>query len=578
MASPFAKLRERKVVHWSLAYLAAAWAWLEALAFATDTFELSPTTLRVSAVLSLFGFCCALVLAWFHGEKGEQRVRPLEGALLLILVMGASGGTAWAARSPVRTNPASATPLPAERSVAVLPFVNMSGRAEEEYFSDGITEETLNALAQVEGLRVAARTSSFAFKGSAEDIRSISERLGVRAVLEGSVRRDGDRVRITAQLIEAGTGYHMWSNTFDRSGTDRFAVQDEIARAIANALELRLAPGGREQRPPTRDAAAYDLYLKGREAWNERSGVSLPRAIALFQEAVALDPGFALAYSGLADAYGLLEDYGGIPAEEAFPQAIRSAQQALEIDETLAEAHAALGHVYMHQLRWREAEEAFRRAISLNPSYANAHHWYSVLLMWRGRYDEALRMNRVARNVDPLSEKSEEAGGVILTYSGREEEAVEYLTGVVERYPSNLNAHRDMAYALSMLGRHDQAIDMAQRIRDLPGGPWPITELRVLAQAGNREEARPLLDDLMRTRPELRTTHQDIHAILVALGEFEEAMDVIEEATPTSLLYIGIDPVYDPVRDDPRFRAHLERVGLSGARPAARMQSPAPSS
>jgi TolB-like protein/Flp pilus assembly protein TadD len=578
MASPFAKLPDRKLVQWSLAYLAGAWVVLETLAFATDTFELPAAILRVVTVLSLFGLHAVLVVAWFHGEKGEQRIPPLEAALLLLLVVGGAGSALWAARPPVGGAPApvASTPAPApDRSVAVLPFVNMSGRAEEDYFSDGVTEEILNALAQVQGLRVAARTSSFSFKGKNEDVRSIGERLGVRAVLEGSVRRDDDRIKITAQLIDAGTGYHLWSNTFNRSDADLFAVQDEIARAIANALELRLAPKDTEHRPPTRDAPAYDLYLKGREAWNERSETSLPRAIALFEEAVALDPGFAVAYSGLADAYALLEDYGKIPAEEAFPRAIHAAQQALEIDETLAEANASLGHVYMHQFRWREAEEEFRRALSLNPSYANAHHWYSVQLLWTGRYDEALRESRIAREVDPLSEKFDEAAGVILSYAGRGDEAVEHLRGVVERYPTDL-AYRNLAYALSMLGRHDEAIAAAHRIRELPGGPGPITEVRVLAQAGRREEARVLLDDLMRTRPELRRTHEDIHAILVALGEAEEAIEVIGEATPSSLLYIGIDPAYDPIREDPRFRGHLARLGFSRVAPAARMETTDP--
>jgi len=562
-------LRHRKLVQWSLAYLAAAWVVLEALAFASDTFGWPQAILRSVTVLALFGLAAVLVVSWFHGESGDQRVGAREVALLGALAVGAAVGVGWAVRPPEAPAAAGALAPLSPSSVAVLPFVDLSGDPSEAYFSDGITEEILNALAQVPGLRVAARTSSFAWKDREADVREVGRSLSVGRVLEGSVRRDGDRIRITAQLIDVENGYHMWSRTFERASTDIFAVQDEIARAVANALELRLMPDADGARRPTDDPLALDLYLRARHAWNERTLASLREAESLFGQAIERDAGYALAYAGLADVHGLLEDYGGVPGEEAFPAAIDAAQQALEIDEGLAEAHAAMGHVLMHLARWGEADAAYGRALQLNPNLAQARHWYSIMLSWLGRHDEALRENALARRLDPMSLRYREAGGMYLFYARRPGDAITAQERLLAEHPDRPLAQFILGLALGETGRHEEAVAAMARAAEVAGDErWRTHEARALARAGRTEEARALLERLERTWPNDPAVTPYIPEILVLLGERDAALtrllDIVA-AGDGDMATLNVDPVMDPVRSDPRFREVLRRINIPGA-------------
>ncbi len=327
--------------------------------------------------------------------------------------------------------PPATRPIPRSVAVAVLPFVNMSADAENEFFSDGMTEELINALAGVEGLRVASRTSAFAYKGRDVDVREIGQRLNVGAVLEGSVRRAGSRLRVTAQLINAADGYHIWSETYDRQLADVFEVQDELSRSIVNTLRPKLVGAGSEPLvlPPTTNVDAYTAYLKGRFFWNKRTLEGYRKGIQFFELALARDPGFALPYTGIADCWAMLgfDYFGGVPPGEGMPKAKAAALRSLELGGDLAEGHTPLGVVSMlYDWDWSAAEQHFRLALQLKPGYVPALLWYSLFLSVRRRHDESLAVIRRAAELEPLALIVHQSVARSLHYAGRYEEAVEH--------------------------------------------------------------------------------------------------------------------------------------------------------
>jgi TolB-like protein len=350
-----------------------------------------------------------------HALKGGSNAVPRSRGgsrrvLMLVVVVGALGlmgalaayGIWWRGGG----HGSGAVTTPGTASVAVLPFVNLSAAVENEYFSDGITDELTTALSRVTGLRVASRTSAFAFKGKRADVDEIGGKLHVTHVLEGSVRREGNRLRVTVQLIDVGTGYQAWADRYDRELKDVFAVQDELARAIVSKLEVTLT--GREAaslaRRPTADLVAYDLYLKGRYAWNQRTPVGILHAAPFFEEAIVRDTQYAQAYAGLADAYILLPDCASVDPAEAWVKARAAAERALALDSTLAAPHAALAYGIMrHEWDWRAVKEEFTRAIALDPSYATGRQWYADFLGGRGRLEESVAEMRRAQALDPVS-------------------------------------------------------------------------------------------------------------------------------------------------------------------------------
>ena len=367
-------------------------------------------------VLLAIGFPAVVGLAWiFDVNAGHvERTGPAAGlhgpklvaALAGISVLAAAPGVAWyfLVRKPAPTRTTVTAP-----SIAVLPFVNLSSDKEQEYFSDGIAEEILNALAQLEGLHVAGRTSSFSFKNKNEDLREIGQKLGVASVLEGSVRKQGDRVRITAQLINVSDGFHLWSQNFDRDLKDIFAVQEEIASAVVRGLKLKLAPGegGGGARGGTRDPAAYEAYLLGRYHWNLRTTRGMINATEALKRAVTLDPSYALAWSGLADAYALSVpgEYNvpGIDPDATLTLAEKSARQAIALEPRLGEAQSSLGEILEKRQKWTQATAAFEQGTRLSPEYATGHQWYSYHLQAYNRWDEAIREMEIAHRLDPLS-------------------------------------------------------------------------------------------------------------------------------------------------------------------------------
>jgi len=453
----------------------------------------------------------------------------------------------------------------AQRSVAVLPFANMSGDPENEYFSDGITEEIINSLTRLPDLRVAARTSSFAFKGENVDIKDAGKRLGVATVLEGSIRQAGDRLRVTAQLINAADGYHLWSERWDREIDDVFAVQDEIAAAIAERLEAPVTtPAATPAKRPTSDLDAYQLYLKGRHLWNHRDEESLKKSVEYFERAIERDPDFALAYSGLADSYLLLGSYQIIDRDEAHAKAKVAAQKACSLDDSLAEAHTSMGQVLRRERDFEREERAYRHAIELNPNYATAHQWYATLLAALGRMDEAVREARRAEELDPLSHAILVTVAIVLDLSRDVDGALRYLKKALELEPDFASAIGYSGYVYAKRGLFDEAFEMndwmVRRWGEDYGG---VTAHRatIYALRGDKEKGTELLEKAI--TQEADAGH--VAFVWTALGEYDRAFEWLERAIDEKswfTFHMKVHPALDPLRCDPRFDKLLERMGL----------------
>jgi TolB-like protein len=414
----FAELKRRRVGKVAIAYGAIAWAVTEASSVVVPALHLPEWLVTAIVVFLMVGFPVAMVLAWIFdvGPQGIERTEPIANAppsaqvrlrmayAAVVLLLMAGLGYLLYERGFGRAHANQP-----HDSIAVLPFTNLSGDASRDYFSDGMSEELLNLLARVPGLKVASRTSSFAFKGRNLDIREVGRELGVETVLEGSVRQAGNQVRITAQLIDAETGFHLWSATYDRKLEDIFQVQDEIAAAIVDNLRIELAPQEQElavrDKAPTQNVEAYELYLQGRAIWKRRGEDNLRKAIDLYQRALGLDPGFARAHAALASAYVVLPGYTKEEGDEAqlIPLAEAAARQALSIDPKIGEAHAVLAQLNAQRGDLLDAESGFFFAISLEPNEATTHHWYSLLLSRVGRMEMAVEQARRAQELDPTS-------------------------------------------------------------------------------------------------------------------------------------------------------------------------------
>ncbi|MBA4159633.1 MAG: tetratricopeptide repeat protein [Gemmatimonadetes bacterium] len=455
------------------------------------------------------------------------------------------------------------------RAIAVLPCANLSRDPEEEYFSDGLTEELISVLAQVRALQVAARTSAFAFKGENRDIREIGETLNVGTLLECSVRREGERVRVTAQLINASDGFHLWSETYERDGTDVFAIQSDLALRIVRALEAELTPAERERiaRRPTDSPEAHALYLKGRHFWNQRTVNGYGRALEYFQRAIEVDPQYAQAHAGLAYVYSQHGVWGVLTSEESSVRTRDAALRALELDPELAEAYTVLGGYY-HAHAWdsEAAERAHRRALELNPDYTIGCTWYANYLTSMERFDEAIIQRRKAVELDPLSPYLSYMLGSALLAVGRPDEALEHLRNAIELDSMYGEGHAGMARYYEATGRVDDAIRAYRRAIELPDVTWyPRTGLAsLLARVGRRDEARAMLGELQAEADRTGIYAPHVAWVLLALDDVEGALAWLERSYQQKhpiLRFMGRSR--DPrLADDPRYADLLRRIGL----------------
>jgi serine/threonine protein kinase/Tfp pilus assembly protein PilF len=497
--------------------------------------------------------------------------RPVARAVaiaLAVLLLGLGGFAAlrWA-KAPRAAPPAS---------TAVLPFVDLSPGKDQEYFSDGLTDELITTLSEVPGLRVPARTSSFQFKGQNPDVHEVGRKLGVGSVLEGSVRKSGNRLRVSVQLISVKDGYQLWAQSYDRDLADVFAVQEEVARSIVSALRVRLTPNNDSALAarPTADLQAYDLYLKGRYAWNQRTGTSLLEAVRYLTDAVARDPSFARAWAALADAYLLVVPYSGSGSvAEAWEKAQAAAQKALALDSTSAEAYTALGYGNtIYAWDWAAAEANFKRAIAADSNYANGHHWYGDFLAGRGRLDESLAQMSQAHQLDPLSLQIGVEWGWVSYLMHRSDEAEARIRQMLALDPNYAQAHWRLGLVQIQQRRYPEAIASIQRSIDL-GVFQPYAAgglIRAYAASGNRKAARKVLEDLERRFPREYIPPVSIAIGYGALGDTTRGLEWLNRAIDQHDIYIPenfFEPLLDPLRKDPRFEAVLTRMGIKQPRP-----------
>jgi serine/threonine-protein kinase len=460
-------------------------------------------------------------------------------------------------------------------SAAVLPFLDLSPTKDQEYFSDGLTEELITSLSQVEGLRVAARTSSFQFKGRNTDVRDVGRTLGVGSVVEGSVRKSGNRLRVAAQLVNVADGYQLWSQAYDREATDVFAVQEEIARAIVEALRVKLgmAEDTALSTRPTKDLEAYDLYLKGRFAWNQRTAAAITESVKYLEQAVARDSGFARAWAALADAYILQVPYAGAPRETTWPKARAAATRALALDSTLAEAHTSLAYGTMiYAWDFPAAEASFRRAIAANPNYPTGHHWYADFLAGRGRLEESVREMERAHVLDPLSRIIGTELGWVYYLMRRNDEAEAQIRRTLALDPNYPHASLNLGLIYIAKGRFAEAIQALRKGIEL-GGDYELQYAALIsayARAGDRAAALKLMGEVSERAKRGEFGPFTLAVAYGALGEIDRGITALHRAIDERDLFmpeIFFDPLLDPLRKDPRFREVEKRMDV--AQPAS---------
>ena len=541
------------------------------------TFEkLAPTELKnIQVPMDLF----RVVLPWEKGlrlkperresELPKRRAIPLGwiGAAVLLLIVIA--GWFFLGRYKARSKESRVAETPA-KSIAVLPFENLSEEKGNAYFADGIQEEILTRLAKIADLKVIARTSTQQFQSKPANLSEIAKQLGVANILEGSVQRSADQVRVNVQLIKAATDAHLWAETFDRKLTDIFAVETDIAKTVADTLQAKLTGSERAAiaKRPTANAEAYELYLKGLFFWNKRTGADLRTAIEYFNQALGKDPGYALAYVGLADSYSLLYFYGGTASPaDSFPQAKAAAKKALALDDTSAEAHTSLAYVLeSYDFDLEQSLKEFERAIQLNPNYATAHHWVSNgVLSGLGQFDRAIAEGKRAVELDPLSLIINANLGEDYFVARRYDESIAQLRKTIEMEPRFYYAYWNLGEALQLKGQLSEAIAEYRKALELNNDPYVLGLLgQAYARARQREEAQKILGRLSE-EAKSRYVHAYSFALMyLALGDKERAIDQMElayrERAGQDVFWVKVDPMLDDLRGHPRFEALVQKV------------------
>jgi TolB-like protein/Tfp pilus assembly protein PilF len=581
MKSFFAELRRRNVYKVAIAYGVVAWLLMQVASQIFPFFEIPNWAVRLVVLLLVIGFPVALILAWAF-ELTPQGIKRTEvadelpkksvrsGAWIYVAIV--AGAISVSLFFLARYTAPNKQGRPAElsgKSLAVLPFTNLSGNPENAYFAAGIQDEIVTRLAKITELRVISCTSTQRFKSAPDDLPAIATELGVANILEGSVQRAADQVRVNVQLIKAESDAHLWADTFDRKLTDIFKIESDIAKTVAETLQAKLS--GSDQHAiaarPTESTEAYELYLKGRFFWDKRTGENLKKSIDYFNQAIAADPSYALAYVGLADCYLLLEDHVGILASETYPKAQAFAQRALQLDISLAEAHTSLAYVYSNLWLWEQAEEEFKRAIKLNPNYSTAHHWYSLYLLDLGRNDEAMAEIKRAHELDPLSLII----GTTLNYAyfaeGDVDSSIAQCKRVIDLDPNFPRAHEYLGLAYLTQGRYSEAIAELQKAVELSGRDRRA--LRDLgygyAVSGKRAEALTVLKEIEGNYEKDKAIGQDLAAVYAGLGEKDQAFAWLEkdfQVRSGLLAWSRWTPPFDSLRSDPCFADLLRRMGL----------------
>lgn len=584
MKSPnfFAELKRRNVFRAGAFYAACAWLLVQVATQVFPFFHISEWVVRWIIVVAVIGFPVWLALAWFYEwtAQGLQRESDSPTPLSpgsrasrrnvdrwIVVMLAAAVVLLLADKFLFRDQPAKAASAP-EKSIAVLPFDNLSRDPDNAYFVEGIQDEILTRLAKIADLKVIARSSTLRFQNKG-DLPQIAQQLGVAHLLEGSVQKVSDQVRVNVQLIKAANEAHLWAEVYDRKLTDIFAVESEIAKTIADTLQAKLT--GSEQQiiaaRPTENTEAHQLYLKGRFFWNKRTGNDLKKSIDYFEQAIAADPNYGLAYAGLADGYVLLPGYTAGTPREYYPKARTAAKKALELDDTLAEAHTTLAMaIWYYDFNFAQANKEFERAIELNSNYATAHQQYgNNTLSALGRFDEAIAEGKRAVALDPLSSVINSDLGVDYLWARRYDEAVAQFRKLLEMDPGYYFGHYALGQALEAKGSRDEAIAEYEKARALNDDPSVLGVLaHAYALSGNRAEAIKIVEQMKALTKERYVSAYSLGLAHVGLGDKEEALRWLQKAyddhAGADIGWIRVDPMLDPLRGDPRFEALAEKL------------------
>jgi adenylate cyclase len=470
---------------------------------------------------------------------------------------------------PWTAQPETQRGAPDKKRIAVLPFTNISPDPADEYFADGMTEEVIATMSRISGLKVIARTSVMGYKGGQKKISDVARELDVGSVLEGSVRKVGDRARVTVQLIDSQTSEHLWAESYDRDLKDVLAIQSDISKTVAEALRVKLLDQERSviESKRTVNSAAYTLYLKGRFYWNERTKDNVLKAIRYFEESVKVDPRSAPPYSGLADCYTILTNYGWMTPAFAAPKAREYAAKAVELDDTLAEAHASLGNTLIeHSWEFVDGEKELRRSVELRPNYAQAYHWLALISIYFRRPEDSLSYQKKALEIDPHSRIVDMGMAVVRASRGEYKEAMERLRRLTEEYPESSTIKFWKSYVHLCLGEADLAVQEAEKALELEKSTFLTLNLAwIRAETGDKTRAREILDEVLKGSFEDYVRPSEIAEVLLALGETEEAFKWLEKAVAerdSALLMIASEPWYQKYARLPGWKEIDDKIGL----------------
>jgi TolB-like protein/Flp pilus assembly protein TadD len=585
----FAELKRRNVYKVAVAYAVVAWLLVQIATQVFPFFEILNWAVRLVVLVLIVGFPVALVFsrAFEITPEGIVRESDVESgksiphhtgkkivAITIVLAIIAAGLLAFRLLGPklvVSRHSEVATAIP-EKSIAVLPFDSLSEDKSNAYFAEGVQDEILTRLAKVADLKVISRTSTQHFKSAPDDLPQIAKQLGVAHVLEGSVQKANDEIRVNVQLINALTDAHLWADTFDRKLTDIFAVESEIAKTIADTLQAKLTGSEKTamSKKPTENAEAYELYLKGRHFWNRRTEADIRKALEYFQQAIAKDPSYALAYAGLADCYAILPAYTNGSPRQFVESAITAARRAIELDDSLAEAHTSFANAMAADLQLPASEAEFKRAFGLNPNYASAHQWYGEVLQSLGRFDEAIAEIRRARDLDPLSLIINSVLASAFYSAGRYDEASQQIQRTFDLDPSFGVAFWVRAQINEAKGDLEHAVadyNKASATGSLPSDQVQAMVACANARAGKRAEAEKILNELVNESRNRFVASYPLAQIQAVLENKDEAVRLLEKAYDERSIPIGgagnggpkIDNRFDSLRDGPRFQKLLAK-------------------
>ena len=574
----FSELKRRNVYKVAVAYIVAGWALSQGIAQVLPVFDVPNWAIRLIVLLIMIGLPVALSLAWAFELTPEgikrtdaadavgQHSRGHTWIYIVVIAAAFSIGLFFLGRFSAGNKTASPVGI-SNKSIAVLPFDNLSRDPDNAYFCEGVQDEILTRLAKVADLKVISRTSTQHFKSVPENLPEIAKQLGVAHILEGSVQKASDQVRVNVQLINALTDAHLWADTYDRKLTDIFAVETDIAKTIAETLQAKLSGSEKTAmaKKPTVNPEAYELYLKGRFFWNKRTGDDLRKSIEYLKQAIAKDPGYALAYAALADSYGLLRFYGGASPAESVVPAEAAAKKALELDDSLAEAHASLGLIATEELEVNRGVNELERAIQLNPNYATAHHWLGLALATLRQSDRSIGELKRALELDPLSMIINADLSIIYLYARRYDAAETQARKTLEIDSRSFVAHYYLGEALQLTGRLKEAIPEFQRAVELNNDPYSIAMLaQAYARNGQTEEARKLLAYLNEMAKSAEVPEYALAVAYTSLGEKERAIEALEHGfaggNKSYLFLLPGDPILDDLRGDPRFEALVRKI------------------